>query len=379
VVRTASIVSQRTKKGTRYAVRWRENGKQHWETQPGYGRQAKEIARERCREIEQGRHYTAPPETLGAFLEAWLERFRLRVRESTYKRKREALKALGVLSEGSRMGATALERLSAVPSSPPSESTLDRLSVADLEDALTILAQRAPRQAQIALQTLKQALRSAKARGQRFDEGLLEIPLNRYEGRKPWFLTWEQVTELQSWMPEHVCRIVPIAALTGLREGELFDLRESDLELDKGLMRIRSGKTQAATRSVSLPTMAVQLLREQLLARRHTEGGYVFPAPKGGRWLKDNFLARVFRPAAKRAGLEGIRPHDLRHTYASLMGSAGVDVATIAAQMGHKDGGALLLRRYRHIFPSEAASGAEKLDALVRSSEEERKEEVSDA
>ena len=75
----------------------------------------------------------------------------------------------------------------------------------------------------------------------------------------------------------------------------------------------------------------------------------------------------VLRPAAVRAGLgaidadrrytdrhyTGVVFHDLRHTFVSLMASAGVHVSVIASIVGHKDGGALLLRRYRHLFPHE--------------------------
>src|SRR2546430_11566095 len=82
---------------------------------------------------------------------------------------------------------------------------------------------------QQALQTLKMALKDAERRGQRVDTALFEIKRNRYVSKEPRFLTWEEVLELQSWLPEHVCRIVPIAALTGLRQGEVFELRESDL------------------------------------------------------------------------------------------------------------------------------------------------------
>jgi integrase len=411
VPQTASVSSYRTKKGLRWAARYRDaHGIQRSETQPGFGKQAKAIAEERAREIEQGRWYVAPPQTLGAFLEGWLERHSTQVKHSTWRRRREALRALGVLSERDVTVGRPLPKETGTPGEVVkrlslSESPLDRLQVADVEDTAAELAYRAPRQAQIALAALKTALADAKRRGQRFDEAILEIKAPRYTGRPPRFLTWAQVLELQSWMPEYVSRIVPVAALTGARQGELFDLRESDLDLDGGIMRIRSGKTQAATRSVNLPATAVQLLREQLLARTHTGGGYVFPAPQGGRWAKDNFMARVFRPARKAAALSeggvqaeralstgsgkakgvgrGTQPmapssesvftdlpfHSLRHTAISLMGAAGIPVSVVAQTVGHKDGGALILKRYRHVFAHESADAALKLDALVRGGE----------
>jgi integrase len=369
----ASVVPYRTKSGERrYAVRWRQDGRQRWQSVPGPKRNAEKVKRDKEERMALGPLYEAEPQTLGDFLADWLERYKLRVKETTYARRVDALRALGVLAPTQ----------TAPPAISLSARFLQQLGVVEVEDAVTILARRAPRQAQIALASLKMALRSAAHRGQRFDQGLLAIAPPRYGERTARFLTWAQVETLQSWFPEHVARIVPVAALTGAREGELFDLLESDLDLDASVMRIRTGKTAAAARSVDLPATAVTLLREQLLARRHTES-FVFPAPMGGRWGASNFMARVFRKAAVAAGLgtltlvdgkshyEGLVFHDLRHTYVSLMGAAGVHPSTVAAQIGHADGGALLLRRYRHLFPQEAKRAAERLDALVREKDEE--------
>jgi integrase len=85
-------------------------------------------------------------------------------------------------------------------------------------------------------------------------------------------------------------------------------------------------------------------------------------------------MGRYFRPAAVRAGLgerdadghySGVVFHDLRHTFVSLMALAGVHVSVIAAMVGHKDGGALLLRRYRHLFPHEQKAAAAAFERLV--------------
>lgn len=61
-------------------------------------------------------------------------------------------------------------------------------------------------------------------------------------------------------------------------------------------------------------------------------------------------MNRVFKPAARAAGIPELTFHDLRHTGASLMIAAGCHVKVIAEQMGHSDGGALVLRRYGHLY-----------------------------
>ena len=58
--------------------------------------------------------------------------------------------------------------------------------------------------------------------------------------------------------------------------------------------------------------------------------------------------------------------HDLRHGHISLMAKAGVHPSVLAALVGHADGGVLLMKRYRHLFPGETRSAVAKLDELVR-------------
>jgi integrase len=392
----ASVHRNRTKTG--WIVRWRDASKKpHWKTVPGPKANALKVARDIEQRQALGPLYEAPAETLGGFLAAWLERYKQRVRESTYLRRVDALRALGVLDEragGKRMTSASSEVLgvladpktasnkveSHVTSSPPRSSSLSsnylqNLTTAEVEDALSTLAARAPRQAQIALASLKLALRDAENRGQRFDQRIFNIHAPRYEEREPRFLTWEQVQSLASRMPESVKRIVPIAALTGLRQGELFSLKEDDLDLEDSTLRVRAGKTKAARRTVDLSPIAVALLREQLLARRHTADHLVFPAPQGGRLAPGNFMARFFRPAVKQAGLD-VDFHGMRHTYASLMIAAGVVPKVIAAQLGHADGGVLVMRRYGHLYGTEGKSAAAALERMLQAGEAKGEEET---
>jgi len=92
--------------------------------------------------------------------------------------------------------------------------------------------------------------------------------------------------------------------------------------------------------------------------------GLVFPAPLGSIWQKDNFMSRIFRPAVRRAALDGLTFHDLRHTCASLMIAAGANPLEVAAQLGHKDA-RLVLQRYGHLYPGASAGAAKRLDAVT--------------
>lgn len=384
----ASIHAYTTKSGERrYVVRWRDSaGRPHWKTVRGPKKNALKVKAQIETKLSLGPLYEEPPEILADFLAAWLERYKQRVRPSTLRRRREALRALVAFEEGRTdpFGLAAMR--------------LDRITTPVLEDSIAAIAERAPRQAQLALATMKLALRNARERGQAIDPRLLAIAPPESEEREPVFLTWQHVLELASWMPEQISRIVPVAALVGAREGELFALRVSDVDFeDEALLVIATGsnrrgqtKTRGSKRTIDLPPLATQFLREQLLARWHTSDDLVFPAPEGGVWNKDNFTARVFRPAVRKAAkkyrrehklpaenptpFDGLTFHDLRHTCASLMIAAAnqagagqaVTIKSIAEQLGHSDGGVLVLRRYGHLFKGTRRHAALALDRYVR-------------
>ena len=161
-----------------------------------------------------------------------------------------------------------------------------------------------------------------------------------------------------------------LAALTGLRQGELFALRDRNVDLDALTVQVEHGayrgelvpvKTRASRRRVDLSSIAAHVIRRQLLARKPNDLGLVFPSPRGALLNDDNFRHRVFRPAVRRTVVTGLRFHDLRHTYAVLMVAAGAHPKYLQAQMGHSSI-RVTLDLYGHLFP-DANRGV--LDALT--------------
>lgn len=294
------------------------------------------------RRVALGELYIAPAESFGVRLDAFLERCRPSWRPKTYRNKQEAAKYLKPLR---------------------SLSTKD-VTRAELEDLTYTVARTAPRMAQMALGLAKAVLRDCQARRVPIDPAALTIPQPRYEGRQVEFLSVEQMRELASFMPDHCQRIVLIAGLTGMRQGELLALKADDLTLAGKTLRVRKGKTDAASRTVYLNDALVTLLREQLLARPPSETEYVFPAPEGGPYNPSNLMQRAFRPAREAAGFN-LTFHHLRHSAISIMAQHGWSPAHIARQVGHADGGALVLKRYRHLFEGEMEAQAEKLDGAM--------------
>lgn len=113
------------------------------------------------------------------------------------------------------------------------------------------------------------------------------------------------------------------------------------------------------------------LLEWQLANGRPARLALVFPAASGQVWSEHdyrNWRRRTFRSAAAAAGLPGIRPYDLRHSFASLLLAAGQSVIDVADQLGHAP--TLTLDTYGHVMrelegvrqsPDEAIGAARQL------------------
>lgn len=92
----------------------------------------------------------------------------------------------------------------------------------------------------------------------------------------------------------------------------------------------------------------------------------VFPGPDGGALRANAFRARHWRPAVRAAGLEPLRPHDLRHTAVALWIAAGASPKQIATWAGHTSV-AVVLDRYGHLLPGHDDDVLARLDVLAQS------------
>ena len=145
---------------------------------------------------------------------------------------------------------------------------------------------------------------------------------------------------------------------TGLRRGELLGLKWSDIDLAKGIIHVRRQvlrqngevveaplKTKNSYRNIAIGADAIKVLKGM-----EQKDEYVFPSPFGGPMSPDSVLHMLQR-VLKRAGLERIRFHDLRHTFSVLALQNGVDVKTLSAMLGHYSAG-FTLDTYAHVTTS---------------------------
>jgi len=178
-----------------------------------------------------------------------------------------------------------------------------------------------------------------------------------------------------------------IALFTGLRRGELLALRWSNVDLDSKVARIREAleetkklgirskppKTKNGVRDVTLPDLVVEVLREnrrQQLEQRLALGlgklpddALVFPGPNGGPQSPRN-LSTDWAVEADRLGLEAVTFHALRHTHASQLIDAGVDIVTISRRLGHATPN-VTLAIYAHLFRKSDDKAAQAINAAL--------------
>ena len=154
---------------------------------------------------------------------------------------------------------------------------------------------------------------------------------------------------------------VRLAIQTGLRLGEQIRMQWNDVDLEQGLVTLPQTKA-GEVQYVPLNTEAQSILRT-LQIRYMDQGGWglwVFPSENRATHLDQrNFYARVFVPAVKKAGLEGVTWHTLRHTFASRLAMSGQNEGTIAAPLRHST--TALVKRYAHLSPSHLKTAVEQV------------------
>ena len=222
-------------------------------------------------------------------------------------------------------------------------------------------AQRAtPAAANRSLPVLSVILRQAETYGYRLPDTNPCRGIRRYpHRRRERFLTQSEFRRLGAALREHTVAPETAAAirlllLTGCRQGEIRALRWEDYRA--GHLFLPDSKT--GPRTVWLSSAARQVLTG--VPRR---SAWIFPAASGDGPLPLESLSRVWRVIRMRAGLPGLRLHDLRHSYASFALRHGETVLTIGRLLGHRDPATTL--KYIHFADTMARQAVEVVGAAL--------------
>ncbi|MGK5089788.1 site-specific integrase [Bdellovibrionota bacterium FG-2] len=157
--------------------------------------------------------------------------------------------------------------------------------------------------------------------------------------------------------------MVEVSLNTGLRRGELFRVRWSDInwDLSNPVLTVRGSITKnGRTKTMPLNARAVEVLRSWANGSLQRDG-LIFPGKNGKPF---DTLKTAWNKIIEDAKLVDFRWHDLRHTFASRLVLAGVDLNTVRDLLGHKD--IKMTLRYAHLSPKKLAEAVAKLGLISR-------------
>lgn len=154
--------------------------------------------------------------------------------------------------------------------------------------------------------------------------------------------------------------IIRLLLLTGARRGEVLAARWADIDLEAGVWTKPGATTKQRTlHRVPLSGAAKLLLTK--LAKAADEGAeFVFPGRYDGHRIEIKY---AWADICKAAGIKGARIHDLRHTYASVLASAGMSLPVIGALLGHTQ--PATTHRYAHLLDDPLRQATERAAAIV--------------
>ena len=149
---------------------------------------------------------------------------------------------------------------------------------------------------------------------------------------------------------------VLVSMNTGLRQGELFTLAWTEVDIERAMITVRADKAKNSTvRHIPLNEEALQALRDWQDDQNST-AGLVFPGKNGNR-VTD--IKTAWSHLLKLASIASFRWHDMRHHFASRLVMAGVDLNTVRDLLGH--GEIKMTLRYAHLAPEHKAAAVAKL------------------
>ena len=173
--------------------------------------------------------------------------------------------------------------------------------------------------------------------------------------QKERILTKEEEERLLAESPDYLRSILTVALNTGMRRGEILNLKWSQVDFERGIIRVertKSGKNRLIPINNDVHVVLMRTRDEAQV------GKHVFPNPKTGQPYTE--VKKSFKAACKRAGISDLRFHDLRHTFATRLIGLGVDLITVRDLLGHFS--VRVTQRYTHSNQNQKEDAVRKLN-----------------
>jgi integrase len=208
------------------------------------------------------------------------------------------------------------------------------------------------------LACLKNLFTMAITWGKARENPVKQVRLFREDNGRIRVVTEEEEQRLLAACRPTLKPVVITALHTGLRTSELLSLTWQDVDFQRRTITVQASYAKnGETRSVPMTATVQATLRT--LTVEGARGTAVFVTYRG---IPYRNLRKVFLDACKRAGVTDVTFHDLRHTFASRLVMAGVDLPTVQALMGHKT--IAMTLRYTHLAPDHKRAAIAVLDRV---------------
>ncbi len=332
---------------------------------------AQQARNERLRQLDTGEYRPRVKQTTGDYLTAWLD-------------KKITLGDLRASSVRMYSRYVAEDLIPAI-----GRIQLTELRPHDIDDMVTKLL--AAGRGSVTVRRIHATLRSALSDARRLQLIVINpaaaVSLPRVD--RPKVRPWEPA-ELGAFLEvasrDRLGAMFEVAAFAGLRRGEMAGLRWGDVDMERGVLTIRSQIVEVGSekieerpktasgeaRRIAVADRVVGALLAHQIAQQaereawgaaYVDGGRVF-CKENGEDLAPDFIGRLFRRLMRTAGVRPVRLHDLRHGAASLMLAAGTDIAVVSKMLGHSSV-SITSDTYSHLIGDAGRNAAEGAAALV--------------
>jgi integrase len=196
----------------------------------------------------------------------------------------------------------------------------------------------------------------------RLDNPAQGLERNREEKRAR-YLSATELPRLLAAIHKHEqrqgARAILLLLLTGARRAEVLTATWNQFDLDHGVWTKPAASTkQKALHHVPLSNPAIELLKQ--IQQESVLSEFLFPARDGGHRID---IKKDWAQVCRAAGITGLRLHDLRHSYASMLVSAGLSLPIVGALLGHSQ--ASTTQRYAHLADDPLRQATAKVGQIV--------------
>jgi integrase len=239
------------------------------------------------------------------------------------------------------------------------------ITFADVDRLHRKISERAPIKANRTVAILSKMFSLAIKWEMRGDNPAKGIERNGENKRKRYLAGDEPqrlATALDKYDNQEVADAIRLILLTGARKAEVLGAKWNQFNLNSGVWTKPGATTKQKTDHVVPLSAPARELLDNLRKSKHGNSEYLFPSTRAEDGRQHD-ITGAWRTICKAASITGLRVHDLRHNYASVLASSGHSLPVIGALLGHTQ--VATTQRYAHLFDDVLKAAAENAGAII--------------